>query len=255
MPLAGKERWHWIHVNSFEKAVLRLNEILGSAGADRLVPYVTLIAALRGSDLKFKRIAQSPDVEALSDYIAEIRFGLIFAGLQYDLEFEPLWEKGPDLLISRDGHSAFVEVKRFRPTKLTQESTNKGTNQVIFEQYGNPLKDIAKVRAELLRKFAQVNGRNGIVAFWSDNDELKDLDFAFAVTDVRTDFLNQIQRVPDGFLFAIFGSDWRNVSENQQIYCRALRALAEPFSFWVEELESAMVNDCLRAAINRLGTG
>jgi hypothetical protein len=39
--------------------------------------------------------------EVLSDYIAEIRFGLIFAGLRYEFEFEPLGEKGPDLLVSR----------------------------------------------------------------------------------------------------------------------------------------------------------
>jgi hypothetical protein len=245
---------HQDQKNPLDKALNRIWEILGTVQANRVAPSVKLVAPISGSALKFKRIAEASDVEVLSDYIAEIRFGLIFAGLNYEIGFEPLGEKGPDLLISRDGQSAYVEVKRFRPS-IRQQETSAGADDLTFKQYGNPLKDIAKVRAELLRKFAQVIGHKGIVAFWSDNDELEDLDFGFAVMDVRSDFQNEIQQVPDGFLFTAFASDWRNVSRNQQIYCRALRPLVPPFSIWAGELESVTVNDCLRAASYRLGTG
>lgn len=240
---------------SLDKALKRIREIVGRDQVNRLAPYIRLVAPVRGSDLKFKRIAQAQDIETLSDYIAEIRFGLIFAGLRHEIEFEPLGEKGPDLMVSRDGQSAFLEIKRFRPSTRPKESADIHNGDLIFKQYGDPLRDIAKLRAELLRKFSQVNGHHGIVAFWSDNDELEDLEFGFAVMDVRSDFQNQIQRVPDGFLFTVFGSDWRRVNRNQQMYCRAVRPLLEPFSVWAWELESAGVNDCLQAAIDRLGKG
>jgi hypothetical protein len=247
---------HQGHKSSLEKALNRIREILGAVQANRLAPYITVVAPITGSALKFKRIAHAPDVEALSDYIAEIRFGLIFAGLHYEIGFEPLGEKGPDLVISRDGQSAYVEVKRFR-SSIRQQEVNVLTDDLMFKQYGNPLKDIAKIRAELLGKFIQVQvcGRNGIIAFWSDNDELEDLEFGFAVTDVRSDVENQIHQLPEGFLFTVFGSDWRNVSQNQQLFCRVVKPLTQPFVSWAGELESVMVNDCLRAAINRLGTG
>jgi hypothetical protein len=240
---------------SLDKALKRIREIVGKDQSDCLAPFIRLVAQVKGSDLKFKRIAQAPDLETLSDYIAEIRFGLIFAGLRHEIEFEPLGEKGPDLMVSRDGQSALLEIKRFRPSTRQQEPTPIHDDDLIFKQYGDPLRDIAKLRAELLRKFSQVKGHHGIVAFWSDNEELEDLEFGFAVMDVRSDFQNQIQRVPDEFLFTVFGSDWRRVNRNQQMYCRAVRPLLEPFSVWAWELESAGVNDCLQAAIDRLGKG
>ena len=116
-------------------------------------------------------------------------------------------------------------------------------------------KDIAKLRGELLGKFVQVKAGNGIIAFWSDNEELKDLEFGFAVMDVRSDFENNIQQVPDRFLFTVFGSHWRNVRLNQQLYCKPLAPLAEPFSTWAAELENATVADCIAASFHRLGKG
>ena len=150
---------------SLDKALKRIREIAGGDQTDFLAPYIRLAAPAKGSDLKFKRIAQAPDIESLLDYIAEIRFGLIFAGLRYEIEFEPLGEKGPDLMVSRDGQSAFLEVKRFRPSTRPQEPPPIDDDDLIFKQYGDPPRDIAKVRAELLGKFRQVNEHHGIVAF------------------------------------------------------------------------------------------
>jgi hypothetical protein len=56
----------------------------------------------------------------------------------------------------------------------------------VFQQYGNPLKDIAKIRSELMKKFLQVRDGNGIVAFWSDNQELEDLEFALQLATCVT---------------------------------------------------------------------
>ena len=46
--------------------------------------------------------------------LAEVRYALIFAGLGFDVEFEPDGDKGPDLGIKRDGEKVVVEIMRFR---------------------------------------------------------------------------------------------------------------------------------------------
>ena len=46
---------------------------------------------------KFKRIANASDGEQLDDYLAEIRYALILAGLGFQVVIEPLGKKGPDL--------------------------------------------------------------------------------------------------------------------------------------------------------------
>ena len=74
-------------------------------------------------------------------------------------------------------------------------------------------------------------------------------------TLVRSDFENSIQQVPDRFLFTVFGSHWRKVRLNQQLYCKPLAPLAEPFSTWAAELENATVADCIAASFHRLGKG
>jgi hypothetical protein len=42
---------------------------------------------------------------------------------------------------------------------------------------------------------------------------------------------------------------------NQQLYCKSLAPLAEPFSSWVGELENAIVADCIHAAFYRFVKG
>ena len=66
------------------------------------------------SNRVFARIAAASDKEQLEDYLAEVRYALIFCGLGFEVTIEPGGNKGPDLSISRDGHSAVVEIMRFR---------------------------------------------------------------------------------------------------------------------------------------------
>jgi hypothetical protein len=104
-----------------------------------------------------------------------------------------------------------------------------------------------------MKKFRQVRDGNGIIAFWSDNEDLEDLEFAFAVADIREDVDRQIQTLPTGFLFSVFASDW--VSRHQQIYCQRTRTLQEPYSGWADDLQSSYVNDCIQRAIRRFRGG
>src|SRR5438128_4844070 len=97
-----------------ERAISQIRQVL-SAETNVLIEQIRVAARLRGSESTFRRIAQASDAEQMLDYSAEIKFGLIFAHLHFETEFEPFGVKGPDLCISRDGQSAYVEVKRFRP--------------------------------------------------------------------------------------------------------------------------------------------
>jgi hypothetical protein len=226
-----------------EKASQRIREILPAKAAEILIHRIGSVRPLKGSDSKFKRFAGATTPDEIFDIHAEITYALIFMGAGFNAEFEPLGDEGPDLMVSRDGQSAYVEVKRFRNTGAPRANVCDPDGIPIFQQYGNPMKDIAKIRAELMNKFRQVRDGNGIVAFWSDNEDLEDLEFAFAVSDVREDVDNQVHTVPEGFLFSVFASDWMAVRQHQQIYCRSVVPLREPYSAWVDDLECSFVND------------
>jgi hypothetical protein len=213
-----------------ERAISRIRQVL-SAETNVLIEQIRAAARLNGSESTFRRIAQANDAEQMSDYFAEIRFGLMFAQLHFETEFEPLGVKGPDLSISRDGQSAYVEVKRFR-------SGGPAIEEISGEltPYGNPPKDIKKVFDEIIEKFPQLNYGNGIVALWSDLDDLEELEFEFAMKDIRSDASIGIRQVPGALLFCVFGSDWFNPRRGQQIYTESFQQLSQPFLNWAEDL-------------------
>src|SRR5947207_1715445 len=97
-----------------EKAIKHIRQIF-PAQTDVLVDHIRAAARLGRSESICRRIAQAKNTEQILDYFAEVGFGLLFAHLRFEAVFEPLGVKGPDLSISRDGQSAYVEVKRFRP--------------------------------------------------------------------------------------------------------------------------------------------
>lgn len=239
-------------MNWEQKADQRIREILPAPQAEGLIRLVGLIRSVKGSDAKFKRFAGAKTADEVLDLHAEITYALIFMGVGFGVEFEPLGAEGPDLMVIRDGHSAYVEVKRFRSSDAPRSRDLCDPDGVpIFPKYGNPQRDIGKIRAELMKKFRQIRGGNGIVAFWSDHDDL-DIEFPFAVSDIREDVDNQIQTVPDGFLFSVFASDWMAVTQHQQIYCRTVCTLKEPYSGWAYDLESSYVSDCIQRAFRSL---
>src|SRR2546422_11084935 len=119
-----------------ERAISQVRRVL-PAESNVLIEQLRVAARLKGSELTFRRIAQANDAEQMLDYLAEIRFGLMFEQLHFETEFEPFGVKGPDLSISRDGQSAYVEVKRFRSGgPVIEEIRDELT------PYGNPPKGI-----------------------------------------------------------------------------------------------------------------
>jgi hypothetical protein len=223
-----------------EKAIRQVGETLEQTQADALVHYMKVASSLKGSESVFRRIAevQAEDVGAIWDYIAEIRFGLKFAGLQFDTTFEPLGRKGPDLSVSRNRQSAYVEVKRLRPRAKRDQLVTRGGDKNELVQYGNPETAVKTIEDELLAKLGQVNVGIGIVAFWSDSITFEDIEFELAIRNIQRDAEKGIHRVPEGFLFSIYATGWTSTG-GQQLYCSALKPVSQPFSTWMEELRAA----------------
>ncbi|MBU2536520.1 MAG: hypothetical protein ABIK32_07170 [Chloroflexota bacterium] len=195
-----------------------------------------------GASLKFKRIANVPDREQLYDYLAEIRYALVFTRIGFQVQLEPLGEEGPDLGISRDGHSAVVEVKRFRqvdpdPPKNSLSDKEFLDDTFLLEPYGDPERDIKKIISRIAEKFKQLGNRESIIAVW--NDDEKDIESEHALSELRNDVGQQRLSLPTGLLFVLYGSDWQR--PRQQFYCFPLRILGTPQSNWMQELESSFV--------------
>lgn len=85
------------------------------------------------------------------DYFAEIRFGLIFTQLRFEVEFEPVGMKGPDLGVCRDKQSAYAEVRRFRPGR----SAIAGNRDELIP-YGNRRKTSKRFLTKYLRNSASL---------------------------------------------------------------------------------------------------
>ena len=200
------------------------------------------VQRMPGASLTFKRIANAPDKEQLYDYLAEIRYALVFIGIGFQVQLEPLGKKGPDLGISRDGHSAVVEVKRFRqvdsdPPNFSLSSKEFLHDTFLLEPYGNLERDVKKIVSRIAGKFKQVGNSESIIAVW--NDDEKDIESKDALSELRNDADQQRLSLPTGLLFVLYGSDWQR--PRQQFYCFPLRILGTPQSNWMQDLETSFV--------------
>lgn len=198
----------------------------------------------------FKRIAAAPNREQLFDYLAEIRYALVFIGLGFKVQIEPLGKEGPDLEISRDGHSAVVEVKRFRqidlePPKISLSDTEFSDDTFLLESYGNPERDINKIISRAIEKFKQVSNNESIIAFWNENEN--DMETKIAVSELREVVAQRKLVLPPGLLFILYGSSWQR--PRQQFYCFQLQVLEKPHINWIQEIESSFVDTLMRRAL------
>ena len=234
-----------------DKAIRRLVYLTDAATGTSFTSRFRAVARIGGSELKFKRLARASTIDELSDLNAELTFALLFIGLGFDVNFEPTGEKGPDLSIQRDSQLAYVEVKRIRPRAGVTRAAMSG-EPLVFQQYGQPEKDTDKVRSELYKKFRQVAGHNGILAIWSDDDDLENLEHEFAVNDMRRDSESGVQHVPENVLFSVFAGNWQSCRTGQQVYCRPFRPLRDPFLLWAEDLDLVSMRECVGEALAKL---
>lgn len=207
------------------------------------------VQQLRGVGSLLKRIARAGDREQLCDYLAEIRYSLLFVGLGFEVQIDPsgvVGKKVPDLRISRDGRSALVEVKHFReldpgPRYVSLSSKEFLDETFLLEPYGEPERDVKKIRSQAKGKFGQVGSNESIIAFW--NEEEEEIDTESAVSWLREDVAKRKLALPHGLLFVLYGSSWER--PRQQFYCFPLQILSKPQSEWMQELESAQLTNSM----------
>lgn len=208
------------------------------------------VQKLLGVSSTFKRIAAAPDREQLFDYLAEIRYALVFIELGFEVQIEPLGKEGPDLEISRDGRSAVVEVKHFRqvdlgPPKIPLSNKEFLDDTFLLEPYGNPERDVNKIISRAIKKFKQVSNNESIIAFWNENEN--DIETEIAVRELREVVAQRKLELPSGLLFILYGSSWQR--PRQQFYCFQLQVLEKPHINWIQEIESSFVDTLMRRAL------
>jgi hypothetical protein len=74
------------------------------------------------------------------------------------------------------------------------------------------------------------------VALWNDHDDWE-LEFEFAMNDIRLESSNSIRELPATLLFSVFGSASLYVRRRQRFYAEPFQQLSEPYVTWIEDLK------------------
>lgn len=235
---------------SLDKALRNTTKFIGGENEKLIQLQYERVQVMPGSRQMFKRIASAPDIEQLMDYLAEVRYALVFAGLNFDVEIEPLGKKGPDLQIAKNGNRAIVEVKRFRKIYPGPPELDINNPKTILVEYGNVTRDVRKAFNSILTKFGQIGNSDAIIAIWNDDEDLDDWEVSKAVKDVRLDSKNNQLAVPSNLAFVVYGSKWIG-PQNQQLYCFPIHQHNSHHLFWCKEIDSSIVSDLIHKAIGQ----
>lgn len=231
-----------------QKAIENTRLLLGDRSAILAQRWFEWVLTVGRSNRVLQRIASARDKEQIADSFAEIRYALIFAGLGFDVEFEPAGNQGPDLGVKRDNIKVVVEVKRFRKTNPDLPLLNLNDKNLTLPQYGNISRDMRRAFDKILEKFRQVEYQRGIIAIWNDDKELEEVEVDTAVYNIRNDSKNGLLKIPDDLLFALYGSKWVG---NKQLYCFPFQNLEQSFETWKTELEQATVFDQIERTLSK----
>ena len=232
-----------------EKALQRLSKLLGRHTAQDLRARFERVAEMRGANRLLKRVASSSDDDQLRDYLAEIRYALVFAGLGFQVDVEPEGKKGPDLGISRDSHYAVVEVMRFRKVYPGPPVLDLTGELGVLPEYGDPSRDIQKSFGKILDKFRQVKKGESIIAIWNDDEDLEEVEVQAATAHLRAAAAHGTQTFPSGLLFVLYGSKWVGAN-SRQLYCFSIQHPAQGHQqIWHRELESSTVEELVWQAL------
>jgi len=237
-----------------DKALANIQRLFGEKVVRRYQKQLACIQQMPGANRLFKRIASTSDKEQLQDYLGEVRYALVFAGLGFQVEIEPLGGKGPDLGISRDGHSAIVEIMRFRKVFPGPPELDLSDEDMTLPEYGNIPRDIRKSFEKIIAKFPQVDTQQGIIAIWNDEEELEEAEVITAVDRIRDEAIRKIISLPPGISHVLYASKWiGGRCTDKQIYCLPVRYLIEPHLIaWQDELDNSTVDELIRRALSQL---
>jgi|SRR5579863_529234 len=221
-------------------------ETSSSPGAE--IKLVEEATRLEGAESVFRRIANAQSVGDVIDCTTEIRYALVFDSLRFEVKFVPPGTvEMPDLLVSRDGKSSYVEITRIRPphpqrfpAALQQRA---GDDDGLLRELKSREEAVKKIEDALRGKFRQAGAVNGnsIIVTWNDRDFVDENDFEQAMLNIRRSQTDPEdgRSIPDGLLFCVFGWPWINCGTGKQMYCEPAKQLMEPFLTWITDLEQA----------------
>ena len=232
-----------------DEALKTVSQFLNEYATRLYAKYFERVKNMPGANRLFRRIASAPDEEQLEDYLVEVRYALIFAGLGFKVEIEPLGRRGPDLAISRGNHQAIVEVMRFRKMYPGPPVLDLSNPITILPEYGNPPRDIRKAFEKILNKFSQVGSEESIIAVWNDDGDMEEAEVETAVIQLRNDGARQILSLPEGLQFVLYGSN--AVPGGRQLFCFPLRYQYQSHQIvWQQELASSTAHDLIQRALS-----
>lgn len=237
---------------AFQKALHKVCLLLDKSEAQIWRGPLERVGRMSGACPKFKSIATAREKERLYDYLAEIRYALVFASLGFQVKLEPLGREGPDLEISRDGHIAVVEVKRFRqinpgPSKISLSDKEFLNDTFLLESWGDFGREINKCISQIRKKFKQVGHGDSIIALWNDDEDLDEIGHEEAVRRLHNYSAKQGSSPPSGLLFILYASNWYR--QRHQFYCFPLRVLEKLHVDWIQEIERSFVGTLIQRAL------
>jgi hypothetical protein len=229
--------------NVMTKAMQRIEALCGRSVASELGNWLSKAQMWPNSTAFLHPLATAADKDALLDHVATLRYSLIFRSLGFLPAFEPTGADGPDLLITRDGISATVEVTRFRamnpgPPILTYEEFRRDDG--FLEPYGNPQRDVAKCLRKVRDKFRQAIALHAIIAVWNDDEALEEVEMHIALRSFQED-----PTLPAGLELVVYGSIGRS-----RLYSVPMKPqLGAPFQEWAQRIESVSVPAAVNASL------
>lgn len=234
-----------------EQALQKIGELFNKDAAQFWNLRLKRFRLMTGSERTFKRIASCNDVEQLQDYLIEILYALIFAGLGFQVEIEPFGYKGPDLRISRYDLHMIVEVTRFRKVYPGPPILDLADENAVLPIYGNPPRDIKKAFDKIIKKFPQIKRDDALIAIWNDDEDMEENEVSTAVIDLRGDAVEGKIQLPPGLIFILYGSKWIGGTGNKQLHCFPLQYLFESHHLNLQkELETSHVRPLIERALN-----
>jgi len=235
--------------DQMDKALQKVSQFYNEGAAKKQQLHFQRVREMPGANRLFRRIADASDIEQLQDYLAEVRYALVFAGLGFQVEIEPYGSTGPDLRVSRDKHLAVTEIMRFRRVYPGPPELDLSDESTVLPEYGDFSRDVQKAFGKILAKFRQIGNEASIIAIWNDEEELEELEVEMAINYLRQDVARNHLSLPNGLQYVLYGSKWVRAGDNKQLHCFPVRCVDEPYRTWQQELEASTIDRLIQHSL------
>lgn len=211
-----------------EAALVRIGALCGKNVSDQWDRWARVAGSWLGARVLLERMANAGGRNQLLDCLCEVRYGLVFDCLGFELMVEPSGRKGPDFSVSRGGVCATVEVSRFTQVNPGPPAWN---GDDLLVQYGDPQRDVNKAASKIRGKYPQLTGDCAILALWNDDDALEDFEIEAAVQDLASD-----PDRPASLQFVLLGSAWHRPGHD--LLCFPFEPMNDSVRPWVDDLRA-----------------